>query len=385
MVDRTDHGGSAVSRGGWARWWLLLGAATVWATLALLIASLLLGCSRSGSEAGSRGAAAAAAAVARIQLGQPEREYGGGLEHVDWEADGRTRPAQLAGQVCRQLQLRDRPVGYFYFRVAPRFKQGPLHPLQVHALYWDGAPGRLWVEYDGRRPGEPEQAAYRRGHPVVGLSGDKAWKEALFVLPQATLRNSQNGGADFRLATDAAELGVAEVTLRRGGAEAVPGTNWLSVSLSAEEAEGGQTGWGLWHIDWEADGRTCRTNWAGSVCWRLDLEDAEVGYLYFALHPALKRGGLERLWVEVEYWDEPWGWLGLQYDARPRRGLANPAYAEALAPVPMGGLESWQSAVFQLNRPRLANRQNGGADFRLWVRPAAVCVRRLTVTRATQP
>jgi hypothetical protein len=51
----------------------------------------------------------------------------------------------------------------------------------------------------------------------VELKGDKVWKRADFVLPDAVFGNAQNGGADFRLDVTAAEFYVRKVQLVRPG------------------------------------------------------------------------------------------------------------------------------------------------------------------------
>jgi hypothetical protein len=50
---------------------------------------------------------------------------------------------------------------------------------------------------------------------VVKLEGSRTWKTASFMLKDARLLNSQNAGADLRLALNAPEFLVRKVTLSK--------------------------------------------------------------------------------------------------------------------------------------------------------------------------
>jgi hypothetical protein len=43
------------------------------------------------------------------------------------------------------------------------------------------------------------------------------------------------------------------------------------------------------------------------------------------------------------------------------------------------GVKAWQTCSFELKDPAFLNSQNGGADFRFWVEPPELYVRRVTV------
>ena len=107
-----------------------------------------------------------------------------------------------------------------------------------------------------------------------------------------------------------------------------------------------------------------------------------TGYLYFVIDPTFKKGPVKRATIEVEYLD-PWpGVLGVQYDASRWKGIPNPTYAQASQTVSLTGSKTWQTATFRLDHARFKNAQNSGADFRLWVSPPDLYVRRVTVTRS---
>lgn len=89
-------------------------------------------------------------------------------------------------------------------------------------------------------------------------------------------------------------------------------------------------------------------------------------YLYFQVQLAAEqiRGPL---YVVVEYFDEsPGANLGLEYDSSGGDRLSDRyCRAEAQSGGWQIGSKTWRPAVFLLQQPRLAHRQNLGADFRL--------------------
>ncbi len=103
---------------------------------------------------------------------------------------------------------------YLYFAVDDSFKSEGTVNATVELEYFDAAPGRLSVEFDGSDPSAPFAGAYSRSENIP-LAGDKRWKSASFRLDNARFLNSQNGGADFRVVAQAAEFGLGSVRLNR--------------------------------------------------------------------------------------------------------------------------------------------------------------------------
>jgi hypothetical protein len=87
------------------------------------------------------------------------------------------------------------------------------HRLEVE--FFDAAPGRLSLEFDGSDENTPFSGAYTRAPESVKLTGSKSWQKAAFTLRGAKFTNAQNRGADFRLVVEARECGVGNVTLNR--------------------------------------------------------------------------------------------------------------------------------------------------------------------------
>lgn len=112
----------------------------------------------------------------------------------------------------------------------------------------------------------------------------------------------------------------------------------------------------------QADGRDCR-----------EPATAQDHYFYFAIADGylFNEAGLTCR-LEVTYFDEA-GFIGPQFDA------VTGAYTGAKRIEPTGGGE-WRTAAWSLPACKFANRQNAGADFRLFVGPNRVkvhCVRLL--------
>jgi len=138
----------------------------------------------------------------------------GGLELVTPE-DGQALRRRVAGRDAWVGQpFRGGASRYLYFAVDDSFKPDAPMNATVEVAYFDAAPGRLRVEFDGSDLSAPLRGAYSPTD-TLPLTGERCWKTATFALPAARFRNSQNGGADFRLVATATELVVAHVSLKR--------------------------------------------------------------------------------------------------------------------------------------------------------------------------
>lgn len=153
-----------------------------------------------------------------VGLGRTNQE--GGLIQFEW-ADGATVATNLGGADCRLLAVTTHPGHYLYLRADNSFKWADTMDLQAVIDVWDGAPGQLRLQYDGSDTSAPFQGAYTSSPQVFALSGSSTWRTAVFSLPAARLRNSQNGGADFRLDTGATGIAIRRVRLVRPGLQAV--------------------------------------------------------------------------------------------------------------------------------------------------------------------
>jgi len=179
-------------------------------------------------------------------------------------------------------------------------------------------------------------------------------------------------------------------------AAAAPDESWLSakdfatsnsVSLVLGEQESGN---GLEHIPTERDGLTIVETVNGMRCRRLNLpaldsrgERRTEGYVYFFIDPTFKQGDSNRVRIEVEYYNEKKGSLALQYDARANPKTSQSKYTFAGHWLALDGAKEWETAIFHVRDGAFESSENGGADFRLLVRPPELWVRRVTITRET--
>ena len=128
--------------------------------------------------------------------------------------DGKTAVREMQGRKCWFAKPFQGGAAYVYFRVNDSFKSDGVMNATVEIEYFDAAPGRLGVEFDGSDTGAPFGGAYSPSEKI-SLTGDKRLKTASFKLDAARFLNSQNADADFRIVAVAAEFGLSKVTLKR--------------------------------------------------------------------------------------------------------------------------------------------------------------------------
>ncbi len=146
-------------------------------------------------------------------------------------ADGATVPAEIGGRPCRRVAPTVHAGRYIYFQVDESFKWADEMLVDVEVEYFDQGSGGFRIEYDGPDPNAPFNGAYTASKTAVTLGDTRQWKSATFRLPGARFLNSQNGGADFRLATQGDPLHVSRVRVKRPGlpdeaGAALPGWQW---------------------------------------------------------------------------------------------------------------------------------------------------------------
>ena len=145
-----------------------------------------------------------------ITLGAENREAG--LKQIDNE-DGQTAPAVFDDRTARAVQSTKNSGRYIYFAVDDSFKFGDATGFTLEVEYFDAAPGRLSVEFDGSDESAPFNGADTRAPECVNLAGTKSWRKATFSLKHTRFTNAQNRGADFRLVAEASEFAVRSVKL----------------------------------------------------------------------------------------------------------------------------------------------------------------------------
>jgi len=145
-----------------------------------------------------------------------EENQARGLEQFD-HADGVTRPARLGDRPGRAIVPTEYGGRYIYCRIDDSFKWAERMLVDVAVEYYDSRAGQFRVEFDGSDPQAPFNGAYTASKLTVNLAGSESWKTATFRLVDARFLNSQNGGADFRLAVTGNEFHVGKITVTRLG------------------------------------------------------------------------------------------------------------------------------------------------------------------------
>jgi hypothetical protein len=178
-----------------------------------------------------------------------------GLQQLE-EPDGLTSASEAGGSDCRTAITNVYGGRYIYFRLDESFRWADLMSVDVEVEYFDTASGTFRIEYDGSDPKAPFQGAYTGSKLTIRLTGQNIWKTARFRLIESRFLNSQNGGADFRIAVEANPFFVRRVRVIRPGLPneagqtlrgfqqdfALPlGTNWTvrpEGSLAFQEGNG---------------------------------------------------------------------------------------------------------------------------------------------------
>lgn len=132
-------------------------------------------------------------------------------------ADGVTKPDVLNGVPCRSIVKTQHPGRYVYFRIDDSFKWSDTMLVDVEVEYFDVGPGTFRIEFDGSDTNAPFEGAYSPSKTIVTLNNTRNWRRATFRLAKAKFQNSQNGGADFRIAVSADAFALRKVTVTRLG------------------------------------------------------------------------------------------------------------------------------------------------------------------------
>lgn len=165
-----------------------------------------------------------------------------GLVQFD-HADGVTAPSEIDGVHCRTMVKTQYGGRYFYFRIDDSFKWADKMIVDVDVEYYDAGSGSFRIEFDGSDTNAPFQGAYTASNTSVNLNNTRRWLDATFTLTGARFLNSQNSGADFRIAINADSFAVRRVTVTRRGLPdeagavirgfqqdfAEPATSWVAV------------------------------------------------------------------------------------------------------------------------------------------------------------
>jgi hypothetical protein len=140
-------------------------------------------------------------------------------------ADGKTAPAEAGGRACRVVVPTQHGGRYVYFQIHDSFKWADEMLVDLEVEYFDQGSGSFRIEYDGPDPNAPFNGAYTASRTSVTLGNSGQWKTARLRLLGGRFLNSQNGGADFRIAVQGDALHLGKVTVTRLGQPAEAGAS----------------------------------------------------------------------------------------------------------------------------------------------------------------
>jgi len=245
-----------------------------------------------------------------------------GLIQFD-HADGVTRPATAGGHECRESVSTVHQGKYIYFQVHDSFKWADSMLVDVDVEYFDAGTGSFRIEYDDPDPNAPFNGAYTASKTSVTLNNTRQWKKARFRLLESRFLNSQNGGADFRIAIQAPALTVRRVTVTRLGLPAEAGQTLRGWQEDFSGALGPE--WSITGDDADffrvADG-LLRLSPAPGATRRLLLEQPRPGLESCEILARIRTVGPTPD-------DGPWGGLALGVDPAARTGLACQLHSNA--------------------------------------------------------
>ena len=263
------------------------------------------------------------------------------LESVPWiDSDVETVDVTVQGITSSAIRSSD---PYLYFSVDDSYlladEDG--RDVTIEVEYLDLLVGQFSLEYDGL------SSAFSSTDPAL-LTGSGEWRTHRFQLPDAYFGNRQNGDSDFRVVAPGGNLFVRRVSVLKETA--------LSVDANLGQANSSN---GLQQIELSGDGQTVVVT-SGSREARQLTGNPESLYVYFGIDDSFAnsvQAGLNAV-VEVVYHDVGSGSLKIQYDA------TDAAYKNT-GSIQLTGSNEWRTARFYLDDALFANRQNGGADFRV--------------------
>jgi hypothetical protein len=352
----------------------------------IVVVFLCLGCNRQSKPINTDHSQAGTASVL---LGDPAKERGHGLSHIQWARDGKTTVTTLDGKPCRHVKIPQPGLTYFYFMIDPNFKKQGLKEALIEVEYYDIHAGVLDLDYDASKTLPIPNAAFTRAESPVSMKGTKTWQMAVFRIRNATFNNAQNAGGDFRLTANTPELYVRRVAVTHedrmeclGQEGPVPKDfsrdNTVTLLMGDTEREYGT---GLQHLYFDNEGITQTEVLDGIACRHLKATNGSTAYLSFILDPTFKNADVRNVSIEVEYMNDKAGAIGLEYDARKSLRDVGSAYKRAQQVLLFDGTMEWQTATFYAQDASFKNNQNSKADFRIWVFPSELYIRRVTIKR----
>lgn len=156
------------------------------------------------------------------------------------------------------------------------------------------------------------------------------------------------------------------------------GRRYIESDTASTDFTGGSAA--IEFVEGVADGPAEKMSRDGVTCLKSAESRFDYSCLYFAVNHFYKAAhDLEECTLEVTYYDgAPGTEFRVEYDSATDVPPHDGAYRGTKS-VALQGSEEWKKATFHLSRVRFAGRQNGGADFRLWINKPGLLVKSVAV------
>jgi hypothetical protein len=154
------------------------------------------------------------------------------------------------------------------------------------------------------------------------------------------------------------------------------------LTLALDVKPGGELGAeGLRLCSGVPDGAYEITDVEGTACVRARRAVGAHRYLYFAIADPYYYDHRGTLTLRITYFDEGRAPIDVQYDSAQDTGALIDRYKPHSRSIARTDTRTWKQATLRLPSARCANRQNGGADFRLVSVGSELAIRRVEVSK----
>ncbi len=238
---------------------------------------------------------------------------------------------------------------YLYFDVPGRFTFTPGSPVYLKVTFYDQGYGVVGVHYDSTK-GDSLADMYREAEESQGASrtNSGSFVEAYYQLAFPRFAGRQNGDADLRLYLadgGSTPLSVKSVTIQNHPFEIERLDQVSLIPFSCCDGQFQTT-----TVDSQSVWRTL----AGNSC------------MYFTIPGTWGPTPGSPAYLKITYYDEGYGTVWVEYDSTAGNAIADMyRRSETHTRSSRVNTRTFVDSYHELLLPKLAGRQNGGADFRL--------------------
>lgn len=240
-------------------------------------------------------------------------------------------------------------------------------------------------------PGYDDRAVEGRKTPVrereKGVFYQRAWYAATRLKPAIVVIETWNNFHEGSEICESREFGRTYLDkttgfidrFKKGELVLNPEGPWSRAVKAVWNPKYNPTEQGLAPVATE-DGSFDLLELAGITMLSAKAAQGDDRHLYFAVDDSWKYFQKQAYSVTVEFLDKGRGTFTLEYDSADASKKGAERWHKASSEEAFTDTGEWKTATFQLADAMFANRQAGGADFRLTVKKRGLAVRRVVVT-----